>query len=69
MKLGDLPVDRPGFGAMRVCGRDVRGEPEDRAAAKQVLVRASELGYNFLDTADSLFHGFPESARVCSGLP
>jgi pyridoxine 4-dehydrogenase len=51
--LGDLTVNRMGFGAMRVCGPDVWGPPEDRAAAHQVLRRAIELGVNFLDTADS----------------
>jgi pyridoxine 4-dehydrogenase len=53
MKLGDLTVNRLGFGAMRVCGPDIWGEPKDRAAAKRVLVRAFELGHNFFDTADS----------------
>ncbi len=51
--LGDLTVNRMGFGAMRVCGPDVWGPPEDRVAAHQVLRRAIELGVNFLDTADS----------------
>jgi pyridoxine 4-dehydrogenase len=53
MKLGDLTVNRLGFGAMRVCGPDIWGEPKDRAGAKRVLVRAFELGHNFFDTADS----------------
>jgi len=53
MKLGDLNVNRLGFGAMRVCGPDVWGEPADRDNAKRVLVRAYELGHNFIDTADS----------------
>jgi pyridoxine 4-dehydrogenase len=53
MKLGDLTVNRLGFGAMRVCGPDIWGEPKDRAQAKRVLVRAFELGHNFFDTADS----------------
>lgn len=51
--LEDLTVNRMGFGAMRICGPDVWGPPEDRAAAHQVLRRAIELGVNFLDTADS----------------
>jgi len=46
-------VNRLGFGAMRVCGPDIWGPPKDRAAAKKVLVRAVELGHNFIDTADS----------------
>jgi aryl-alcohol dehydrogenase-like predicted oxidoreductase len=51
--LGDLRVNRMGFGAMRVCGRDVWGPPPDRAGAHRVLRRAVELGVNFIDTADS----------------
>lgn len=51
--LGDLRVNRLGFGAMRVCGRDVWGPPADRAAAHRVIRRAVELGVNFIDTADS----------------
>ena len=51
--LGDVRVNRLGFGAMRVCGRDVWGPPADRAAAHRVIRRAVELGVNFVDTADS----------------
>ena len=51
--LGDVRVNRLGFGAMRVCGRDVWGPPADRAAAHRVIRRAVELGVNFIDTADS----------------
>jgi aryl-alcohol dehydrogenase-like predicted oxidoreductase len=51
--LGDLRVNRLGFGAMRLCGRDVWGPPADRTAAHRVLRRALELGVNFIDTADS----------------
>jgi aryl-alcohol dehydrogenase-like predicted oxidoreductase len=51
--LGDLRVNRLGFGAMRVCGPDVWGPPADRAAAHRVIRRAVELGVNFIDTADS----------------
>jgi pyridoxine 4-dehydrogenase len=53
MKLGDLEVNRLGFGAMRVCGPQVWGPPKDRANALKVLRRAYELGHNFFDTADS----------------
>ena len=53
IKLGDLTVNRLGFGAMRVCGPQVWGEPKDRAGALAVLRRAYELGHNFFDTADS----------------
>ena len=51
--LGDLRVNRLGFGAMRICGRDIWGPPADRAAAHRVIRRAVELGVNFIDTADS----------------
>jgi pyridoxine 4-dehydrogenase len=51
--LGDLTVNRMGFGAMRLTGRGIWGEPDDRDAAKQVLRRAVELGVNFVDTANS----------------
>src|SRR5436190_5561654 len=51
--LGDLNVNRLGFGAMRVAGSDVWGEPSDRAAMRRLLARAIELGHNFIDTADS----------------
>jgi pyridoxine 4-dehydrogenase len=50
---GDLTVNRLGFGAMRITGRGVWGEPDDRAEALRVLRRLPELGVNFIDTADS----------------
>ena len=53
IRLGDLTVNRLGFGAMRVCGPNVWGPPKDRAAALAVLRKAYELGHNFFDTADS----------------
>jgi len=53
MRLGDLSVNRLGFGAMRVCGPQVWGPPKDRAYALRLLRRAYELGHNFFDTADS----------------
>lgn len=53
MKVGDLEVNRLGFGAMRVCGPSIWGPPKDRAQAHRVLRRAFELGANFFDTADS----------------
>ncbi len=49
----DLRVTRLGFGAMRITGDGVWGEPADRAEAVRVLRRAVELGINFIDTADS----------------
>jgi aryl-alcohol dehydrogenase-like predicted oxidoreductase len=51
--LGDLTVNRLGFGAMRLVGKGVWGPPKDRAAAQAVLRRAVELGVNLIDTADS----------------
>lgn len=50
---GDLTVRRLGFGAMRITGEGIWGEPKDREAAKRVLRRAVELGIDFIDTADS----------------
>jgi pyridoxine 4-dehydrogenase len=50
---GDLTVNRLGFGAMRLTGRGVWGEPPDREQAKAVLRRAVELDVNLIDTADS----------------
>jgi pyridoxine 4-dehydrogenase len=51
--LGDLTVNRLGFGGMRLVGSGVWGPPKDRAAAHAVLRRAVELGVNLIDTADS----------------
>jgi aryl-alcohol dehydrogenase-like predicted oxidoreductase len=51
--IGNLTVNRLGFGAMRVCGPQVWGPPKDRAGALKVLRRAHQLGCNFFDTADS----------------
>lgn len=50
---GDLTVNRLGFGAMRVTGKGIWGEPADRAEALRTLRRLPELGVNFIDTADS----------------
>jgi aryl-alcohol dehydrogenase-like predicted oxidoreductase len=50
---GDLEVNRLGYGAMRLTGKGIWGEPKDRGEAKRVLKRAVELGVNFIDTADS----------------
>ena len=51
IRLGDLEVRRLGFGAMRLPGKDVWGEPDDAATAHAVLRRAVELGVNLIDTA------------------
>jgi len=50
---GTVPVHRLGFGAMRITGSGVWGEPKDRAEALRVLRRLPELGVDFIDTADS----------------
>jgi aryl-alcohol dehydrogenase-like predicted oxidoreductase len=49
----DLEVNRLGFGAMRITGEGIWGEPEDPEESKAVLRRAVELGINMIDTADS----------------
>lgn len=51
--IGDRSVTRLGFGAMRLTGEGVWGEPKDREEAISVLKRLPELGVNFIDTADS----------------
>lgn len=61
IRLGELTVNRLGFGAMRVCGPGVWGPPKDRAAARRLLRRAFELGHTFFDTADSYGPGVSEA--------
>ena len=75
---GDLTVGRLGFGAMRLCGPGVWGEPEDPRNAERVLRRAVELRVDFLDTADaygpevvergisSALHPYPENLVVAT---
>ena len=50
---GDLTVNRLGFGAMRITGEGIWGEPPDLGQARAAIKRAVELGVNFIDTADS----------------
>jgi aryl-alcohol dehydrogenase-like predicted oxidoreductase len=50
---GDLPVNRLGFGAMRITGQGIWGPPADRDEALAVLRRSVELGINLIDTAES----------------
>ena len=50
---GDLPVTRLGYGAMRITGPGIWGEPSDHDEAVAVLRRLPELGVDFIDTADS----------------
>jgi pyridoxine 4-dehydrogenase len=50
---GDLPVNRMGYGAMRITGDGIWGAPKDIEGAKRVLRHAVEIGINFIDTADA----------------
>src|SRR5688572_28221911 len=50
---GEIEINRLGFGAMRITGRGIWGDPEDRAEAIRTLKRLPELGVDFVDTADS----------------
>ncbi|MBV9317940.1 MAG: aldo/keto reductase, partial [Gammaproteobacteria bacterium] len=59
---GDLVVNRMGFGAMRITGADIWGEPKNPEEARQVLHRALDLGVNFIDTADA--YGPQVSERI-----
>ena len=75
---GDLPVNRLGFGAMRLCGPGVWGEPEDPRAAEAVLRRVVEIGIKLIETADaygpevserqidSALHPFPEDLVIAT---
>ncbi len=58
----DLTVNRLGFGAMRITGEGIWGEPKNPDEARKVLRRALELGVNFIDTADS--YGPEVSERI-----
>lgn len=62
IKLGDMTVHRLGFGAMRITGPGVWGEPERPDEARAVLRRAVELGVDLIDTADS--YGPEVSERI-----
>jgi pyridoxine 4-dehydrogenase len=50
---GDMPVQRLGFGAMRITGPGVWGEPKDSAAIRRLLRKVVDIGVNFIDTADA----------------
>jgi pyridoxine 4-dehydrogenase len=50
---GDMEVNRLGFGAMRITGPGIWGEPTDRAEAVRTLEALAPAGINFVDTADS----------------
>ena len=78
VRLGELTVNRMGFGAMRLTGAGVWGNPADREGAKAVLRRAVELGVTLIDTAASYgpevneeliaetLHPYPESLAVAT---
>lgn len=57
---GEIQINRLGYGAMRIAGPGVWGEPQDRAEVLRTLRRARELGINFIDTADSYGPGVSE---------
>ena len=54
---GDLTVNRLGFGAIRITGPGIRGDPPDRDRAREALRRAVALDVTFIDTADSASPG------------
>ena len=66
---GDLTVTRLGFGAMRLTGPNVLGEPADLARARRVLERGLELGVDFVDTADAYGPGTSERLLGEAGVP
>ncbi len=61
---GDLPIRRMGFGAMRITGPGIWGEPPDPIAARKLLRLAVDLGVNLIDTADA--YGPEVSERLIS---
>jgi len=60
VQLGDLTVNRLGYGAMRITGKGIWGPPVDREGAIATLRRTVELGVNLIDTADSYGPGVSE---------
>ncbi|WP_306055472.1 aldo/keto reductase [Natronococcus wangiae] len=58
--VGETTVHRLGFGAMRLCGDEIIGPPDDEETAREVLQRAVELGVDLVDTADSYGPGVSE---------
>ncbi|QKY19820.1 aldo/keto reductase [Halolamina sp. CBA1230] len=59
-EIGEHTVHRLGFGAMRLCGEDIVGAPDDEEAAREVAREAVDLGVDFIDTADSYGPGTSE---------
>jgi len=60
VQLGDLTVNRLGYGAMRITGKGIWGPPADREGAIATLRKTVELGVNLIDTADSYGPGVSE---------
>ncbi len=58
--IGEQTVHRLGFGAMRLCGSGIIGPPDDEDGAREVLRQATDLGVDFIDTADSYGPGVSE---------
>jgi pyridoxine 4-dehydrogenase len=52
-KIGDIEINRLGYGTMQLTGKGVFGEVEDRENAKKVLQAAVSAGVNFIDTAEA----------------
>ncbi|HEY6397892.1 MAG TPA: aldo/keto reductase, partial [Solirubrobacteraceae bacterium] len=75
---GDLVVQRLGFGAMRITGKGIWGEPEDPAEARRLLGHVADSGVNLIDTADSygpavsedliaeVLHPYPEELVIAT---
>ena len=59
-EIGEYTVHRLGFGAMRLCGENIIGAPDDEEAAREVAREAVDLGVDFIDTADSYGPGTSE---------
>ena len=73
IRLGDLEVCRLGYGAMRLPGAEVWGEPADPANARAVLRRVVDLGMNLIDTATAVLWPTrveppPASPRRCTAV-
>ncbi len=65
--LGDITINRLGYGAMRIVGDGVWGPPKDREGCLATLRRLPELGVDFIDTADS--YGGQKSVKSLSAMP
>ncbi|NHX35958.1 MULTISPECIES: aldo/keto reductase [Halolamina] len=67
-EIGEYTVHRLGFGAMRLCGENVIGAPDDEEAAREVAREAVDLGVDFVDTADSYGPGTSERLLSEAGV-